>query len=55
MTYFACYDRNLDKKWEWFHGLWIGDAGMPCAAAIGQDGTLYSSSRPYGIIAWKDD
>ncbi len=55
LTFFTCYDPELDLKWQWFHGNWIGGSGMPCAPAIGQDGTLYSSSRPYGIIAWKDD
>ena len=55
LTFFACYDKDLTLKWQWYHGLWIGGTGMPCAPALGQDGTLYSSSRIYGIMAWKDD
>ena len=55
LTFFECYDKDLTLKWQWYHGNWIGGSGMLCAPAIGQDGTLYSSSRPYGLIAWKDD
>ena len=55
LTFFTCYDNNLDLRWQWYHGPWIGSAGMPSAPSIGQDGMLYSSSRIYGLMAWQDD
>ncbi|MEO7994415.1 MAG: PQQ-binding-like beta-propeller repeat protein, partial [bacterium] len=40
-------------KWSWNPGTWFG-SGITGAGALGQDGTLYTSYRTLGLVAWKD-
>jgi len=53
-SYFACANPDCTLRWRHYGGEWFMGDGLYSAPAIGQDGTVYSSYRKDGLVAWKD-
>jgi len=53
-SYLVAVNPDGSQKWAYFAGAWIGSAGIPAPCSLGKDGTLYSSVRPLGLIAFRD-